>query len=185
MRSSTSSPLTFGSFRSSNTTAGMSDRSRPSYWPVPNRNSSASLPSRVMTISFASLEALSARIVSASSSGLSSTSRIIFSGMEPPELVDRRERPLRERAEQRCRRTRPRKQVALALVARMLAQEIKLPDGFDTLGQHPQAERVRERNDGLRDRSVAAARDRLHDERAVDLKAVDRKSRQIAQARFF
>src|SRR6185369_441002 len=55
--------------------------------------------------------------------------------------------------------------------------------GLDAFGKHPQAERVPERNDRLRDRRVAPTDRRLDDERPVDLQAVDRKSREVAQAR--
>src|SRR5882672_8491424 len=74
----TSRPLNFGSFRSRRMTAGIRSRLRPSYWPLPKTNSRASLPSRVTTISLAIFACLSARRVSSSSSGLSSTTMIIF-----------------------------------------------------------------------------------------------------------
>src|SRR5882672_4950516 len=80
----TSRPLNFGSFRSRRMTAGIRSRLRPSYWPLPKTNSSASLPSRVTTISFAIFACFSARRVSSSSSGLSSTTMIIFWDIAPP-----------------------------------------------------------------------------------------------------
>src|SRR6267143_1088775 len=80
----TSRPLNFGSFRSRRMTAGIRSRLRPAYWPLPNTNSSASLPSRVTTISLAIFACLSARRVSSSSSGLSSTTMISFWGIAPP-----------------------------------------------------------------------------------------------------
>src|SRR5882762_3527385 len=80
----TSRPLNFGSFRSRRMTAGICSRLRPSYWPLPKTNSSASLPSRVTTISLAIFACLSARRVSSSSSGLSSTTMIIFWGIASP-----------------------------------------------------------------------------------------------------
>src|SRR4029079_3830169 len=179
----TSRPLSFGSFRSSRITAGVCDTSRPAYLPVANRNSSSSLPSRAITISVASFDCLSARIVSASSSGLSSTSRIIFSRIGALLHIDWRERALCQGAEQPSRRARPGKQKALALVAMMLAQEIQLGGGLNALGEHAQAERVRHRDDRLRDRCVAPAGGGAHHERAVDLQAIDRQPGQITQAR--
>src|SRR6267378_3713079 len=80
----TSRPLNFGSFRSRRITAGIRSRLRPAYWPVPKTNSRASLPSRVTTISFAIFACFSARRVSSSSSGLSSTTMIIFWDIAPP-----------------------------------------------------------------------------------------------------
>src|SRR5439155_1704 len=78
------SPRVSGRLRSRRMTAGMRSRLRPWYWPLPKTNSSASLPSRVTTISFAIFACLSARRVSSSSSGLSSTTMIIFWGIAPP-----------------------------------------------------------------------------------------------------
>src|SRR5713226_10052427 len=75
MRCSTSIPLTFGSLRSSNTTAGRSCSAGP-LPSVPKRMSSACAPSCATTTSLVMLSLLSARIVRAASSGLSSTSRI-------------------------------------------------------------------------------------------------------------
>src|SRR5258705_2914061 len=81
MRFRTSTPSSLGSLRSSRTTAGVLERSRPACSPPPKRKSIASLPSRAITISFAILAWRSARIVSSSSSALSSTSMINFSGI--------------------------------------------------------------------------------------------------------
>src|SRR6185503_10094587 len=81
MRSRTSSPLSLGSLRSSSMTAGFLPVSLPWYLPLPKRKSRASRPSRVTTISLAMRDCLSARSVSSSSSGLSSTRRIIFSAI--------------------------------------------------------------------------------------------------------
>src|SRR6266550_1240814 len=75
MRRSTSRPSTLGSFRSSSTTSGaMAWAPSP---PVPKRSASASAPSRATRTSFWMLFLARARRVSASSSGLSSTSRIM------------------------------------------------------------------------------------------------------------
>src|SRR6266545_7856263 len=83
MRWSTSIPLTLGSFRSRSTTAGSSsDAGRPS---VPKRYSIARTPSCATTTSFMMLWLLSARIVRATSSGLSSTSRIFPAFTRPPD----------------------------------------------------------------------------------------------------
>src|SRR5258706_910151 len=78
---STSSPSSFGSLRSSRTTAGILERSRPACPPRPKRKSTASLPSRTITISFAIFAWRSARSVSSSSSASSSTSRMNFSAI--------------------------------------------------------------------------------------------------------
>src|SRR5690349_12017663 len=84
MRRSTSRPSILGSFRSRRMTCGRSCLSRSAYGPVQNRKSNASAPSRTTTSSFPILFFLSARRVSASSSGLSSTSRIILRSILPP-----------------------------------------------------------------------------------------------------
>src|SRR6266851_4928171 len=75
MRCSTSIPLTLGSLRSSSTTAGSSFSAGP-LPSAPNRMSSACAPSCATTTSLVMLWLLSARSVRATSSGLSSTSRI-------------------------------------------------------------------------------------------------------------
>src|SRR5712692_912644 len=75
MRCSTSIPLTLGSLRSSSTTAGSSFSAGP-LPSAPNRMSSACAPSCATTTSLVMLWLLSARSVNATSSGLSSTSRI-------------------------------------------------------------------------------------------------------------
>src|SRR6266850_4023529 len=173
-RSSTSSPESFGSLRSSRITAGIRERSRPACAPSPKRKSSASAPSRATTISLAIFAWRSARVVSSSSSGLSSTSRIILSDIDLPFLQQSAERPGRERLGE---------EIALAFVAAVLAQEAKLLGGLDALGEHAQAERVAHGNDRLRERRVAAALAGLRHERPVDLQAVDRQAREIREAR--
>src|SRR5467141_2207467 len=75
IRCSTSIPLTLGSLRSSSTTAGRSLSTGP-LPSGPNRMSSACAPSCATTTSLVMLLLLSARSVRATSSGLSSTSRI-------------------------------------------------------------------------------------------------------------
>src|SRR5205809_3830951 len=79
IRCSTSIPSSLGSLRSSRTTAGSVCGSRPACGPVPNSKSTASWPSRATTTLLAMLAFRSARKVSSSSFGLSSTSMIIFS----------------------------------------------------------------------------------------------------------
>src|SRR5581483_477275 len=76
MRRSTSSPSILGSLRSSRMTCGVCWASLPAYAPVRNRKSSASAPSLATTTSLVTLCLLRALKVSASSSGLSSTSRM-------------------------------------------------------------------------------------------------------------
>src|SRR5438105_2426821 len=75
-RLSTSRPSTLGSFRSSRITRGTMPISRQGWLPSPKKKSSASAPSRATNSWFAMLRSLSARSVSSSSCGLSSTSRI-------------------------------------------------------------------------------------------------------------
>src|ERR1017187_317797 len=83
IRRRTSRPSTRGSFRSRRTRAGSATTSGPAWPPVPKRKSSASTPSPATTTRFAMLFFLNARNVSATSSALSSTSRMIFSTMLP------------------------------------------------------------------------------------------------------
>src|SRR2546430_14832356 len=82
MRSSTSRPSSLGSFRSRRTTAGSS--SAPGRPFAPSRYSTAWTPSSTTITSFVMLWLLSARIVRATSSGLSSTSRIFPAFTRPP-----------------------------------------------------------------------------------------------------
>src|SRR5258706_5395692 len=77
-RRRTSSPFTFGSFKSRRTTASCSIRIVGPFPLDPSRNSSASLPSRATITSLRMLFFFSARSVRASSSGLSSTSSTIL-----------------------------------------------------------------------------------------------------------
>src|SRR3989442_2679447 len=76
-----------------------------------------------------------------------------------------------------------RKEVALPQIAGVRTQELPLIVRFASLRDHAQSQRVRERDHRLRNRRVAAALLDPADERAVDLEAVDRQSREIAQAR--
>src|SRR6266403_1490416 len=173
-RLSTSSPESFGSLRSSRITAGMRERSRPACAPSPKRKSTASAPSRATTTSFAIFAWRSARVVSSSSSGLSSTSRIILSDMDPPSL---------QYVGKRIRGCGLGEQIPLAFVAVVAAQELELLGGLDALGEHAQAQRVAHGDDRLGERSVAPALREAHDERAVDLQAVDRQAGEIRKAR--
>src|SRR6267143_476607 len=85
-RRRTSRPSSLGSFRSSRTTCGRLG-SRPLWRPVPKRYSSASTPSRATTTSFPILFFFSARSVSVTSSGLSSTSRMVLALIQlPPDV---------------------------------------------------------------------------------------------------
>src|SRR6266853_3063616 len=192
IRFSTSIPSSLGSLRSSRTTAGIAGGSRPAYLPVPNRKSSASWPSLAMATSLAMFAFLSARSVSSSSFGLSSTSRIILSIVFLPApsaapsvefCGGRLERPVRQEARHRLGRHRCGEQISLPLLATVRAQEFQLLRSLDSLGDHPQSERTRERNHRLSDRRIVPGLvDPVH-ERTVDLQAVDRQPRQIAQAR--
>src|SRR5581483_2915052 len=76
IRRRTSSPSTFGSFRSSSTTLGGRSAPRSAYSPVAKTNSSASAPSRTRWSLLARFSFFSARTVSSASAGLSSTRRI-------------------------------------------------------------------------------------------------------------
>src|SRR5207302_8168632 len=71
----------------------------------------------------------------------------------------------------------------LRLLAAVRAQEIELSVGLDTLGCATQAERMRQRDDRLRDRFVVLVLLETMDEALVDLDAMDRQSREIRQAR--
>src|SRR6267143_3713630 len=185
-------PSSLGSLRSSRTTAGIVVGSRPAYLPVPNRKSSASWPSLAMATSLAMFAFLSASSVSSSSFGLSSTSRIIFSiaFLPAPSAAPsvefrggRLQRPGRQKAHHRLGRDRRGEEVSLPLLATVRAQEFQLLWRLDSLGDHPQSERMRERNHRLSDRRIVPGlADPVH-ERAVDLQAVYRQPRQIAQAR--
>src|SRR5216683_2820657 len=194
MRFSTSIPLSFGSFRSSRTTAGIGSGLRSEYLPVENRKSSASVPSRATKTSLAILALRSARSVSSSSSGLSSTSMMIFSIIASPAqpvpsfefrggLFVRLKRPCRQELPHRLGIDGRGKEIPLALVAAVRAQEFQLLRGLDPLGDHARRERMRERDDRLRDRRVVPFLVHPADERAVDLEAVDRQPRQIGEAR--
>src|SRR5882757_9788438 len=192
IRCSTSMPSSLGSLRSSRTTAGIVGSSRPAYLPVPNRKSSASWPSLAMATSLAMFAFLSARSVSSSSFGLSSTSRIVFSivFLPAPSAAPsvefrggRLQRPGRQKAYHRLGRDRRGEEVSLPLLATVRAQEFQLLWRLDPLGDHPQSERMRERNHRLGDRRIVPGLVDPAHERAVDLQAVDGQPRQIAQAR--
>src|SRR5207302_1537627 len=71
----------------------------------------------------------------------------------------------------------------LVFFAAVPAQELELLWRLDTFRKHPQAKRLPERDDRLRDRRAAAAVGRLDHERPVDLQAVDRQPREVAEAR--
>src|SRR5712671_6951137 len=192
IRCSTSMPSSLGSLRSSRTTAGIVGGSRPAYLPVQNRKSSASWPSLATETWLAMLALRSARSVSSSSFGLSSTSRIIFS-ISPS--TARRAAPSVEFPRGRLDRAggqelRHRlgmngrgKEVPLRLIATVHAQEFQLLHGLDPLRDHPHAERMRERDHRLGDRRVLPVPVGLAHERPVDLKAIDRQAREVAQAR--
>src|SRR5262245_28712419 len=81
MRRSTSSPLIFGSFKSSSTSSG---KSCPDSAPAPNRYSRAAAPSRTTTTELQMLLSSRAMRVSSSSSGLTSTNRIVEPFTRPP-----------------------------------------------------------------------------------------------------
>src|SRR5258708_1301112 len=194
MRFRTSIPLSFGSFRSSRTSAGIGTGLRSACLPVENRKSSASVPSRATKTSLAILALRSARSVSSSSSGLSSTSMMIFSIIASPAqpvpsfefrggLFVRLKRPCRQELRHRLGIDRRGEEIPLALVAAVRAQEFQLLPGPDPLAHHPHPNRIRERDDRLRDRRVVPFLVHPADERAVDLEAVDRQPRQIGEAR--
>src|SRR6266853_4200511 len=153
IRCSTSIPSSLGSFRSSRTTAGIAGGSRPAYLPVPKRKSIASWPSLAMVTSLAMFAFLSARSVSSSSFGLSSTSRIILFIVflpAPPAAPSvefrggRLQRPGRQKAYHRLGRDRRGEEVSLPLLATVRSQEFQLLWRLDSLGDHPQSERMRE-----------------------------------------
>src|SRR6267142_3016072 len=188
---STSIPSSLGSLRSSSTTAGIVGGSRPACSPVRNRKSIASWPSLATKTSLAMFAFRSARSVSSSSFGLSSTSRIVFSiivSPAPPAAPSvefrggRLERPDRQKLRHCIGCDGAGKEISLSLVAAVHAQEFQLLHGFDSLCDHPHSERMRERNHRLRDRRVVPPFMGLAYERAVDLQAIDRQPREIAQA---
>ena len=78
---------------------------------------------------------------------------------------------------------RLRDQVALRFLAALALQELELRRGLDALGDHAQAERVRQRDDRLRDRLVVPVLLEAVDEALVDLDALDRQPREVGQAR--
>src|SRR5581483_5581878 len=71
--------------------------------------------------------------------------------------------------------------VALDLIAAELLQEMHLLVVLDALGDHFQAEGVRERDDHRDDVARIAGVAHAHDEAAVDLQDVDRQARQVAE----
>src|SRR6266545_4616667 len=75
-RRSTSSPSTFGSFKSRRITFGVTPKARRGCGCSPKKKSRASSPSRATNTWLARLRALRARSVSSASFGLSSTNRI-------------------------------------------------------------------------------------------------------------
>src|SRR6266849_4175085 len=192
IRCSTSMPSSLGSLRSSRTTAGIAGGSRPACWPVPKRKSTASWPSLATITLLAMLAFRSARSVSSSSFGLSSTSMIVFSIIVSTALPaapsvefrgGRLERADRQKLCHRLGVNRGRKEIPLGLITAVHAQKFQLLHGLDSLGDHPHPERMRERDHRLRDRRVVPVFVGLAYERAVDLQAVDRQPREIAQAR--
>src|SRR6266853_4738088 len=192
IRCSTSMPLSLGSLRSSRTTAGTLGGSRPACWPVPKRKSTASWPSLATKTLLAMLAFRSARRVSSSSFALSSTSRIVFSIIVSSALPaapsvefrgGRLERADREKLRHRLGLNGGRKEIPLGLITTVHAQEFQLLHGLDSLGDHPHPERMRERDHGLGDRRVVPVLVGLAYERTVDLKAIDRQAREVAQAR--
>src|SRR5439155_10207868 len=183
-------PSSLGSLRSSRTTAGIVGGSRPACRPVPKRKSTASWPSLATTTLLAMFAFRSARSVSSSSFGLSSTSRIIFSiivSWRWAPSVDLRGGRLKRADRQELRHrlgvNGGGKQIPLGLITTVHAQEFQLLHRLDSLRDHPHRERMRERDHRLRDRRVVPVFVSLAHERAVDLKAIDRQPREIAQAR--
>src|SRR6266699_2839056 len=192
IRCSTSMPLSLGSLRSSRTTAGILGGSRPACWPVPKRKSTASWPSLATKTSFAMLALRSARRVSSSSFALSSTSRIVFSIIVSPAPQatpsvefrgGRLERACRQKLRHRLGVNGGGKEIPLGLITTVHAQEFQLFHGLDSFRDHPHPERMRERDHRLRDRRVVPVLVGLAHERAVDLQAIDRQPREIAQVR--
>src|SRR6266567_4379090 len=182
MRFRTSIPLSFGSFRSRRTTAGIGCGLRSECLPVENRKSSASVPSRATKTSLAILAWRSARSVSSSSSGLSSTSMMIFSIITSPAqpvpsfeflggLFVRLKRPCRQELSHRPGIDGRGKEIPLALVATVHAQEFQLLHGLDPLGDYAHRERMRKRDDRLRDRRVVPLLLHRSDDCAVDPEA--------------
>src|SRR5258706_417818 len=190
IRCTTSMPSSLGSLRSRRTTAGIVRGSRPACLPVPNRKSTASWPSLATTTLLAILAFRSARSVSSSSFALSSTSMIVFSISTPrrraPSVEFRGGRLERADRQKLCHRlgvNRGGKEIPLGLITAVHAQKFQLLHGLDSLRDHPHPERMRERDHRLRDRRVVPVFVGLAYERAVDLQAVDRQPREIAQAR--
>src|SRR5712692_9087188 len=192
IRFSTSIPLSLGSLRSSRTTAGIVGGSRPACRPVPKRKSTASWPSLATITLLAMLAFRSARSVSSSSFGLSSTSMIVFSIIVSQALPAAPSVEFRGGRLERADRQKPRhrlgvngggKEIPLGLITTVHAQELQLLHGLDSLRDHPHPERMRKRDHRLRDRRVGPVFVGPAYERAVDLKAIDRQPREIAQAR--
>ena len=74
-------------------------------------------------------------------------------------------------------------QVALHLIAAMPAQELRLLESLDALGNHLELQFARESDDGGADRTAVALGIQILDERTVDLQRIDRETAQIAQGR--
>src|SRR5260221_2090534 len=190
IRCSTSMPSSLGSLRSSRTTAGIVDGSRPACGPVPNRKSTASWPSLATKTLLAMLAFRSARSVSSSSFGLSSTSMIVFSISPPRRRAPsvefpggRLDRAGGQELRHRLGMNGGGKEGPLGLIATVHAQEFQLLHGLDSLGAHPPPQRMRERDHPLGDPNVLPVPVGLAHERPVDLKAIDRQAREVAQVR--
>mgnify|MGYP003693771577 CR=1 FL=1 len=76
-----------------------------------------------------------------------------------------------------------RNQVALRLFAAVRPEEVELRRRLDAFGDAAQSERMRQRDDRLRDRLVVAVLLEAVDEALVDLHALDRQAREIRKAR--
>src|SRR5437899_11352424 len=168
IRCSTSMPSSLGSLRSSRTTAGIVGGSRPACWPVPNRKSTACWPSLATITLLAMLAFRSARSVSSSSFGLSSTSMIVCS-IPPPlrraPLVEfpcgRLDRAGGQKPRHRLGMNGGGKEIPLRLIATVHPQEFQLLHGLDSLGDHPHPQRMRERDHRLGDRRVRSEERRV------------------------
>jgi len=81
------------------------------------------------------------------------------------------------------RRQRAAEIISLRFVALVRLQKRQLAAGFDTFGDHAQVQALRHAQDGLDDGGLGRRLGDLPDKGLVDLQRIDRKARQVAEAR--
>ena len=95
--------------------------------------------------------------------------------------VEHEERIIAELRFKAVGRHRPAEQVALHLIATMLAQEVELLVGFHALGDHRQVQAVGHGDDRPGNLRILFARRQAIDKGAVDFQHVDRELLEVVQ----